>query len=210
MLTKICSKCKLEKSKSEFHATSKSTYCKTCHNASARESREKNRQGNINEWLDVPEHECRRCKAVKPNEEFYWKSNRSYCKECTAAMNLSWAQRNKERVDNYRAAWRREQRKKVPGYFRGYERRQTLKKFGLPLEWYEKTYAKQKGVCAICGKPETSKHQNGEIVSLSIDHDHATGKARGLLCRLCNHHLHSVEHNVYWPFQAVAYLSKFK
>lgn len=41
----------------------------------------------------------------------------------------------------------------------------------------------QAGVCAICGAaPDTSKKRGG----LHIDHDHATGKVRGLLCEQCN------------------------
>lgn len=41
----------------------------------------------------------------------------------------------------------------------------------------------QEGVCSICGAvPDTSKKRGG----LHIDHDHATGKVRGLLCEPCN------------------------
>lgn len=45
----------------------------------------------------------------------------------------------------------------------------------------------QGGVCAICGKPETSTHKSGTMKSLAVDHCHATGKVRGLLCSACNH-----------------------
>ena len=38
----------------------------------------------------------------------------------------------------------------------------------------------QKGVCAICKKTA----RNGK--RLEVDHDHVTGKVRGLLCRNCN------------------------
>jgi len=37
----------------------------------------------------------------------------------------------------------------------------------------------QEGVCAICFDPPT-------VRPLSVDHDHKTGKARGLLCKRCN------------------------
>jgi hypothetical protein len=40
--------------------------------------------------------------------------------------------------------------------------------------------------CAICRKPETSKHQSGTIRKLAVDHCHETGKLRGLLCTKCN------------------------
>jgi uncharacterized protein YbaR (Trm112 family) len=42
-------------------------------------------------------------------------------------------------------------------------------------------FEEQGGVCAICRNPEASKK-----ICLSVDHDHATGKVRGLLCMRCN------------------------
>jgi hypothetical protein len=158
---------------------------------------------------------CKKCSKEKPLEDFFKNRITSdgrqvYCKTCQDAINRAYYAAHKEKQDKYRAEWHRKQRKRVVGYFQDSERRKTLKKFGKPLEWYEQTLAEQNGVCAICGKPETATHQNGRVVSLAIDHDHASGKVRGLLCRLCNHALHSVEETPYWPFQAVAYLSKFK
>ena len=44
---------------------------------------------------------------------------------------------------------------------------------------------KQNGNCAICNKPEFNT-RGGIIRHLSIDHDHKTGKIRGLLCFKCN------------------------
>ncbi len=41
--------------------------------------------------------------------------------------------------------------------------------------------ASQDGKCAICGTTDTGKHMN-----FCIDHDHATGKIRSLLCNFCN------------------------
>lgn len=51
--------------------------------------------------------------------------------------------------------------------------------YGLSeAEWYA-LYESQGGCCAICGKPE-------QINVLNIDHDHATGIVRGMLCGHCN------------------------
>lgn len=57
--------------------------------------------------------------------------------------------------------------------YKGY----NLKKYGLTVEEYEKLYQQQNGKCAIC-------YQKYEV--LAVDHDHKTGKIRGLLCRKCN------------------------
>jgi hypothetical protein len=60
--------------------------------------------------------------------------------------------------------------------------------YGISLREYDELWEKQKGVCAICERPETTK-QHGRMARLAVDHDHKTGKVRGLLCRKCNNML---------------------
>jgi hypothetical protein len=58
-------------------------------------------------------------------------------------------------------------------------RRNTLRRvFGLSLEEYDGLLKSQEGGCAICGRTTE--------IALAVDHDHATGSVRGLLCRECN------------------------
>src|SRR5437899_4206973 len=53
---------------------------------------------------------------------------------------------------------------------------------GIPQEEYDERLAAQGGGCAICGNaPKTRR--------LHVDHDHKTGKVRGLLCHRCNRRL---------------------
>lgn len=52
--------------------------------------------------------------------------------------------------------------------------------YGLSSEEYMKIYEYQDGTCAIC------KRARGLRKKLSVDHDHATGEVRGLLCQKCN------------------------
>jgi hypothetical protein len=54
--------------------------------------------------------------------------------------------------------------------------RYRLKLYGLTMEQYAALEASHAGRCAICGRDE----------KLVIDHCHATGKVRGLLCQRCN------------------------
>lgn len=67
-------------------------------------------------------------------------------------------------------------------------RRSKLKtQYGITLDDYERMLASQNGVCAICRKREVSiDPQGGKVKSLAVDHCHATGKVRGLLCNACN------------------------
>ena len=60
------------------------------------------------------------------------------------------------------------------------------KKYGITPEQYDVMFKQQNGVCAICGKPERVRKNTGVINRLSVDHDHKTGKVRGLLCHSCN------------------------
>ena len=54
------------------------------------------------------------------------------------------------------------------------------RKFGLTKEQYLVLAAKHGGMCGICNEEELGGKQ------LAIDHDHVTGKVRGLLCQKCN------------------------
>lgn len=73
-------------------------------------------------------------------------------------------------------------------------------RYGLTEEGYKEMLEKQGGVCAICSKREI----NG--LSLAIDHDHRTGKVRGLLCRMCNTGLGSLGDTVESLETALRYL----
>jgi len=55
--------------------------------------------------------------------------------------------------------------------------------YGFTPEQYASMLKSQDGKCAVCGS-DSLRH--GVIIGLAIDHDHATGKVRGLLCSNCN------------------------
>lgn len=57
--------------------------------------------------------------------------------------------------------------------------------FGITLEQYNEMFERQGGVCAICKKPETWLYRD-KVRALAVDHDHETGRVRGLLCGNCN------------------------
>jgi hypothetical protein len=56
--------------------------------------------------------------------------------------------------------------------------------YKISLATYVKTYDAQGGKCAICKFPK-GWPQNGRLPFV-VDHDHRTGKVRGLLCHRCN------------------------
>lgn len=79
-----------------------------------------------------------------------------------------------------------------------------LKKYGINESEYNNLLKKQNSVCAICLKEEF-----GKITKLSIDHDHETGKVRGLLCRRCNTGIGMFMDNPYLLEKAVKYLLEY-
>lgn len=111
---------------------------------------------------------CRKCGIEKPITEFWLKKgNRSgHHNECKVCF------------ENRRRAYR----KARPDIALN----QSLRdRFGITLDEYKQKLLQQKGVCAICGKPETLTFK-GKLRSLSVDHNHITNQIRGLLCDSCN------------------------
>lgn len=56
--------------------------------------------------------------------------------------------------------------------------------YGISLAQYNEILVQQNSCCPIC-----NKHRDEQKNDLSVDHDHETGKVRGLLCTNCNHRL---------------------
>jgi hypothetical protein len=72
------------------------------------------------------------------------------------------------------------------------------------LSEVEKFYViEHDGVCEICGGPPT-----GRTKRLSIDHDHATGAFRGMLCGHCNTGLGMFKDNPILLEKAIYYLNR--
>jgi len=102
--------------------------------------------------------------------------------------------------------------------FSVYEKRKhsiLKKKFGITFAEYKKIFEIQDGICAICGKKETKvqrRRKDGiEIIdSLNVDHDHETGKVRGLLCFRCNTGIGKLYDNPDLLRKAADYLESYK
>jgi hypothetical protein len=58
--------------------------------------------------------------------------------------------------------------------------------YGISEEEYRAAFKACKGRCQVCGRRERTLSRYGKIRRLAIDHDHKTGKFRGILCDRCN------------------------
>lgn len=101
-----------------------------------------------------------------------------------------------ERAKAYGKKYRTENKEKLARKGQAWHLKST---FGLSLDDYDCMVTAQDGKCAICGE------QNAR---LCVDHDHETGKIRGLLCRQCNAALGIFYDDPAILQQAIEYLGK--
>jgi hypothetical protein len=71
-----------------------------------------------------------------------------------------------------------------------------IRTYGISLKIFNEMYSKQDGACAICHK---------HVPLLRVDHDHGTGKVRGLLCGNCNVLLRALDDKTFLE-SAIQYL----
>jgi hypothetical protein len=79
------------------------------------------------------------------------------------------------------------------------------RQYGVTEEWYNLKLIEQDYCCAICGTKSTGKRSH-----FDIDHDHATGVNRGLLCSPCNTGIGHFKEDPGKLRKAIEYLVKYK
>lgn len=158
-----CIKCKETRSLDEFSRRNNrpcgvAARCKECTRTTFKDP-ERRQQRNRNP--DGSRY-CPRCKTTKPLTEFWKKKGKrpqTYCKNCLYEYNHARAKANPDLV------WERS----------------IKSNYGLTRIEFDRILASQNGVCGICEGEKT-----GPGRTFRVDHDHATGKIRGLLCQHCN------------------------
>ena len=120
----------------------------------------------------------------------------SQCRVCLAAYKrglCSTVERNVKRRAHNQAN---------PGKVAAWNRK---RKFGMSQERYEAMLRTQGGVCRICRQSEKAMRR-GRVMSLAVDHDHATGAIRSLLCLNCNRAIGALKDDFVLAARAAAYL----
>jgi len=148
------------------------------------------------------EKTCRTCGAVKPYSEFYRQKRRSE----TQASGWSGACREcaKKRMNERLHAFTPEQRQARNAPIRFY-------KYGITPKDAERMFAEQGGVCAICGERAAARLKPGlktpiAVDGLTVDHCHASGVVRGLLCKPCNIAVGCMKDNAEWIRKMADYI----
>ena len=110
-----------------------------------------------------------------------------------------WQQENADRLNAYRRERREDpivKQREWVNYLR--------RKYRISLAQYNELLATQSGLCAICGNPPAAGRR------LHVDHDHATGRIRRLLCFTCNNALGDFDDDPMRLREAARYLESFE
>lgn len=128
---------------------------------------------------------CTACSAEKATSAFYRNAARpdgltTKCKDCqrAAVREYQAGMTPEQKRDVY--AKQRDWRQRNPEKVRSMSRSYQLRKYGLTTEAFDALLTSQSERCAIC----SSSQVDGQ--PWRVDHDHATGAVRGILCHNCN------------------------
>lgn len=126
------------------------------------------------------ERTCRACETTKPLTEFHRTPNGTgrigRCRDCINANNKV-RRGNDAAYKAKHSAYNREwYRKNYARARHGIERARLKFAYGVTPEQIADARQAQNNLCAICKRPRF----------LVIDHDHRTGRFRGMLCKACN------------------------
>lgn len=193
--THKCRKCGEIKKPSEFGKNTKSKtkldyHCKACV-----------KEENINQWRKPVSEEkkafwaslegtLKRCKKCGEDKDrgFFRLEKRSkdglftYCRDCENKYQKERRSTEdvKKKHQEYRKAWC----EKTRNY-------QYKRFYGISLNDYNRMFDLQEGKCLCCGT-----HQSVIPRRLRVDHNHKTGRVRGLLCDSCNVSLGLIKENI--------------
>ena len=120
-------------------------------------------------------------------------SRRKLCDDCTRVVKWCSICQQHKMIDEF-YEFNPYCRPCASGFNRSY-------KYGVPVEWYQEAYERQRGNCAACGE---------HFESLCVDHDHSTGAVRALLCDGCNKGIGCFRESVDAMAGAMAYLLSYR
>lgn len=122
---------------------------------------------------------CRTCKSVKQTSEFHRDRARpdglvGECKSCRTARVRVYQSANSANVIDSRRKFVRSDKGKAAS-----RKAYLRKKYNIEVGERDELLAEQGGRCAACRSAEPGRYW-------CVDHNHATGQVRGILCWHCN------------------------
>ncbi|KKN19342.1 hypothetical protein LCGC14_0946770 [marine sediment metagenome] len=129
------------------------------------------------------------------------------CRKCSAIRAAKYRQSTSG--SQVQRKYYRKNRDKILTYTKAYQKarplatrnRALLRRYSLTIEQHQQIYSSQNCCCALCGNPTPYD-------KIHTDHEHETGKVRGLLCCRCNMGLGFWEDSIEGLQRAIEYLRK--
>jgi len=155
--------------------------------------------------------QCSQCKLLKDFTFFSKDKRRSdNYRSCCSINNKKYKEENLEKIKSYQENWYQHNKEKtklsnkqrylkdptrVKEYSKKWRAENSDQHRGMQLRYkywpsssweeallnYNKLFNDQNGLCACC-----TRHQSSFVKLFAVDHNHKTGKVRGLLCDPCN------------------------
>lgn len=152
-------------------------------------------------------------KKQKIKREEYQRNRERY-----RAYNKKYAEGHKDKLRQYhKEYWSKEENKEKRRqyyqdnkehfkkrdrihYYKTRDRHRELymaTRYKISVEEYRDLFKRYDNKCAICRKPEKAIDKRLNVPRwLAVDHDHKTGKVRGLLCQNCNNALGHIHEDI--------------
>ncbi|TXH10531.1 MAG: hypothetical protein E6R04_05130 [Spirochaetes bacterium] len=127
------------------------------------------------------------------------------CTKCEEPRDDSEFYRDKSKKLGFNQPCKKCHRELRREYKRKAKVKEKLKRRGITEVQFKAMLEAQNHACAICRKPASTQEK-----SLHIDHDHKTGKVRGLLCSHCNFMIGHALDSSETLLAGAAYLNSFK
>lgn len=139
--------------------------------------------------------------------------NKKICSRCREEKEFSDFTKNKNKIDGLSGqckVCRNEYRKRTNNdkiYKKNHRddiaKRRLIRLYKLAIKEKEHRIKSQNGKCPICERPVSLNDFKNSI----IDHNHVTGKTRGILCNMCNVLLGFARENTEILKRAIIYLN---
>jgi len=168
---------------------------------------------------------CCGCKVEKPRSQFYTDNGRkdrkqSWCKKCIRKWGKEYRKRFEGKIRKYQREyqkkWYQKNKKRLRKAFKAnYEKNKEaykirnkktyFRRYGITYDGAIEVWEKQGKKCLICKKALEILGNNNKH-GFCIDHDHKTGKFRGILCHNCNSAIGMLQENIELVRATVKYL----
>lgn len=148
-----------------------------------------------NPWGEAGKKQCAQCGAEKPLESFRGSGRardgrRKRCKACEGPTSGPAGVGTLARADGGSFAVVPPEASAIPHFYQG-------------------LFQRQRGVCAICGQPETARDEDGSLLPLSLyGANHDGRRINGLVCKLCNMGLSMFRDSPVFLARAIEFLTK--